>query len=105
MSEKWMNTIREGIKHLKGLKPKDRLAFVNALGLCWFSVHGSQLGWAKWLRDVSLLSKLDEEFLGELFERYRSHAIAFLEFDLYATEKTMKKLAKPKKKDEGIGIA
>jgi len=85
MAVNWEQRLKDYIKKLEALKPEDRLQTVAALNECWSAVNGSQIGWARWITNVRLMSLLPEDLLKHLLDVFRKCAIAFLKFDIAAT--------------------
>ena len=96
----WVKRTEDKIKSLHDLQPKDRMDALTALTICWWSVHDSQMGWGEWLKNIKFLNKLDQNTLVGFFERFREHAIAFLQFDREATQTIRDLFPLPEQKDD-----
>jgi len=85
MAINWDKQVKESIKRLEALKPEDRLQTVASIRECWLAVNSSQLGWAQWLANVKVLNLLPEDLLNHFLDVFRKCAVAFLKFDIAAT--------------------
>lgn len=86
MSDEWSKAKQKQIDRIKGLKPSDRLAFVEAVGEINQYVASSCQGWMQWLYNPMVVVQFSEEKLEEIFDRFRKFALEFLELDVAATK-------------------
>ena len=97
MSKDWIAIKKEQLDEIKELKPTDRLDMVEAMALMNQHIASSCQGWAQWLYNLTIINRLDEEKLKDVYSRFRKVTLDFLEFDVKSTEKLkppVKKLRK-----------
>ena len=85
MSDEWSKAKQKQINRIKGLKPSNRLAFVEAVAEINQYVASSCQGWMQWLYNPMVV-QFSQEKLEEIFYRFRKFALEFLELDVAATK-------------------
>ena len=101
----YIEQVKDHVKKLKDLSPKDKLDIVAGLEECNSHIHASTIGWAKWLSSSRLMKKFSEEDLQKYLEVMREVAEKFLLLDMEATEKMIEIESKSKKKEEKNPLA
>ncbi|MCS7116799.1 MAG: DUF2153 family protein [Nitrososphaerota archaeon] len=86
----WIKSREEAKERISKLSPKDRLDYISACFECINAIGRSNLGWLQWLSNPSLMSMFDEGTLKEFFEKLKSFALAYIDFDIEATKKGMR---------------
>lgn len=89
MSE-WIASRMKAKEALSKLSPQDRLGYVDACIQCVNAIGRSNWGWLQWLSNPSIMSEFNEETLKEFFQRLKEFALAYIDFDIYATKKGLR---------------
>lgn len=109
MSEGWIRVsekIIDQLKHLQGIKDKDRLELVRSLRFVLGVLQRSLLGWTQWVNNPDIMTIFTQEELKEMTEQLAKLTQRFVEYDLEVTSlgvkkglKTPKKVSKKKPKE------
>lgn len=95
---KWEIQVEKAIKQLKKMQPSDRMEYHSAIQVCNNAVWGTVKGWLEWIINPDTMKEFEEEEFKEMFQQFRSLAIAFLEHDVKWTKRLKSKLDKQKEK-------
>lgn len=96
--KEYIEEVKLLIRELKKKEIKDRMDAHASLSEILVQLQSSILGWAKWIQDPRIMSRFSEEELKTFFEEMRKISIEFLELDIKATNKMLKKGKKKSKK-------
>jgi len=89
---KWINKVKETIKEIESIDPKDRLEYVNGINKCNKAILASYMGWNAWLTNPSIMSGFNEDELKQILSEFKEIATKILRNDVKWTEHMIKKL-------------
>jgi hypothetical protein len=95
MSERWIDECEALLKGMQSANKqnRDRLDIINSILLSLSALERSVLGWNSWVRNLYIMSKLDQQELLDMDETLREQVKAILQFDIYTTKKWKEKPA------------
>ena len=97
MSDRWVEESEQLLKRMKALSAKeerDRLEVVGSMLFILDVMERSLNGWRQWIRNLSLMSQFTLEELVEIQRSLEKQIQPFIEYDIEASKKWMKKFAK-----------
>ena len=81
-------------KELETADAKDRLDAVSRILQCIDFMRQSNVGWAQFLSNPSMVNQLDEEALKDIFTRFKKMSIARIDSDVDCINRYMFNLAR-----------
>lgn len=81
-------------KELETAEAKDRLDAVSRVLQCIDFMRQSNIGWAQFLSNPSMVNQLDEEALKDIFGRFRKMTIARIDSDVDCINRYLFNLAR-----------
>jgi hypothetical protein len=81
-------------KELETAEAKDRLDAVSRILQCIDFMRQSNIGWAQFLSNPTMVNQLDEEALKDIFSRFKKMSIARIDSDVDYINRCMFNLAR-----------